>query len=181
MIPKKIALIGFMGSGKTSVGEKLAERLGYAVSDTDCMVETAAGMSISEIFSIEGEEGFRSREEAALEFASSMPVAVGSGALVLACGGGIVLSVKNRNVLAANFLSVWLDIPFKEIMRRLESQRATRPLLAGGEYERRALALYTTRQELYESCADLRYRWVEGETLERTVDRILADIALLSP
>jgi shikimate kinase len=176
MIPYRIALIGFMASGKTCIGEKLASRLGYNAGDTDCMVETSAGMTISEIFELEGEEGFRSREEAALALAAELPTSKGKGAIVLSCGGGIVLSSINRKVLIENFFSIWLDVPFDEILRRLEGQRSTRPLLAGEKFEEKARSMYLLRNDLYNSCSRLRYAWSEGESIESTVDRLIASL-----
>ena len=120
MIPKRIALIGFMASGKTCVGEKLAARLGYSAGDTDCMVETSAGMTISEIFEIEGEDGFRTREAAALALSASVSARGIETPIVLSCGGGIVLSERNRDILASDFFSVWLDVPLEEILKRLK-------------------------------------------------------------
>src|SRR5215510_3732526 len=105
MAPRNVVLIGFMGSGKSAVGRALAERIGYRLFDTDAMVEQHAGRTIAEIWDVEGEDGFRSREHEAVLHACA-----GTGR-VIACGGGAVLNIRNYGVLKGAGTVVYLRAP----------------------------------------------------------------------
>lgn len=164
----KLALIGFMGSGKSCIGPILARRLGIPFIDLDSELERRAGRSIAEIFADGGEAAFRKQEEATLS-----DVAMRSDTHVLACGGGVVISPANRSLLASAYATVWIDVPFKELMRRLSSERAKRPLLASGDYENNARALLDLRGPLYESACRLRYIWREGNSDEDSASAIM--------
>src|SRR5678815_5101650 len=99
---ERIFLIGYRGTGKTTVGRLLATELGWDFADCDDAVEASAGQSVAEIFADEGEEGFRAREaEALLELC-------GRARIVLATGGGAVLSSTNRELLRAGGFAIWL-------------------------------------------------------------------------
>lgn len=111
---KPIFLVGFMGSGKSTVGAHLAERLGVPFADLDADIETAAGRTIAAIFADGGESVFRDAEHAAL----AARVRAG-GAVVLALGGGAFTFARNRALLAGAGTSVWLDCPFDRALRRV--------------------------------------------------------------
>ncbi|ADU50342.1 3-dehydroquinate synthase [Thermaerobacter marianensis DSM 12885] len=122
----RIVLVGLMGAGKTTVGRALAARLGWAFLDLDDLIEQEAGQTVADLFAREGEAGFRTREEQALATALTLE------RVVLATGGGAVLSARNRQRLAAEPWVFWLEAPPDELARRLAGPgAAARPLLAG--------------------------------------------------
>jgi len=164
----KLALVGFMGSGKSCVGPILAKSLDMPFVDLDFELERRAGRSIAEIFKAEGEAAFRKLEEDVL-----LKLAMQGGSHVLACGGGAVISPANRSLLASAYITVWIDVPFAELMRRLRGERFKRPLLASGDYENRARALMDLRGPLYESVCRLRYVWCEGDSDEASASAIM--------
>jgi shikimate kinase len=166
---RRIALVGFMGSGKSRVGRLLASQLAVPFLDLDDEIERRAGMSVHEIFEKEGDASFRRREELALS-----DVAARSGGFVLACGGGTVLSPASRSLLARDFLSVWIDVPFAEITKRLGCERENRPLLAMDDYERRAEEMLRGRRPLYEEAGRFVYRWKEGDSTTESAAEILS-------
>src|SRR5581483_3263648 len=120
-----IALVGLSGTGKSSVGRRLAERLGWPLIDTDVLIERNAGRTIPQIFAQDGEAGFRDLEAAALREALSQPPAV------VATGGGIVLREQNRALLRAQARVVWLDASTGTLTARLAAHDEARPLLQG--------------------------------------------------
>lgn len=115
-----IVLVGMPGSGKTTVGRRLAARLGLPHVDTDHLIEEAAGRSVSEIFAQEGEEGFREREAQAVASAVTMRA-------VVSLGGGAVTTPAVRQTLAGHTV-VFVDVEFDELLARV-SRKNTRPLL----------------------------------------------------
>lgn len=119
-----LVLTGFMATGKTEVGRRLARALGRPFVDTDSLVEGAAGRSIAELFAGEGEERFRARERLAVEEACSVPDAV------IATGGGTLLDPENRRRLAAAGPIICLAADAEVILRRVGNP-SSRPLLAG--------------------------------------------------
>lgn len=163
-----IALIGFMGAGKSMAGRLLASRLRLAFADLDREIEKKAGKSVPAIFESEGEAAFRMMESRALKgFLRE------KDGFVLACGGGIVILPENRDLLKNGCVCVWIDVPPKELSRRLEGSGG-RPLLAGGDAARKADELLEARLPLYRECASIIYSWREGETADRTASRIAA-------
>ncbi|WP_188206147.1 shikimate kinase [Alkalibacillus aidingensis] len=137
---KSIALVGFMGSGKSSVGKKLTDYLNIPFYDTDEVVENQLGMQIKDIFKRHGEDYFREVEE---EVLLSMP----SDGAVIATGGGIVESPVNRETLKNNFNSIWLQASFPTISKRLEAD-AKRPLWNNNDQLKHEL--FRSRQNLYQ-------------------------------
>lgn len=147
-IPCNIVLIGFMGSGKTTVGQLVAEKLAWPFVDTDALVAEEAGLSIPDIFAAEGEAGFRARESAALAQLAE------GGPRVISTGGGIVTQPRNAGLLRALGFVVWLSAGEKEIYDRVSRNR-NRPLLHTPDPRRTIHELLTARKPLYESFAHL--------------------------
>lgn len=117
-----IYLVGFMGSGKSTIGRLLAERLGLPFADLDDDIEAAEGRTIAEVFAQDGEGRFRDAEHAAL----AARVRTGE-AVVLALGGGAYTFARNRDLLRGAGTSVWLDCPFERALQRVAGF-AHRPL-----------------------------------------------------
>lgn len=160
-----VYLIGFMGSGKTTVGRILADRLGWDFYDLDDDIEHKAGKRIADIFDSEGEEAFRSMEREAL--AGRVHRIQGGHAMVLALGGGACVTETCMERLSNNGVTVYLDCDFDTLAARVAAFEH-RPLARDPE---RFRALYETRQPLY-ALAEHR---VNGnlESPEEVVDRIL--------
>jgi shikimate kinase len=163
----RIVLTGFMGSGKSVVGRRLAERLGLSFLDLDEIIEGAAGMSIREIFATEGEPGFRRREReliAALADRSDC---------VIATGGGAVLDPENVRTLKRRGVLVWLQADPDVIVQRIGGD-ARRPLLETADRAGRVQALLGERAAAYAQ-ADLAVQAGDA-TVEDVVDRIVRDL-----
>ena len=111
-----------MGSGKTTVGRKLSERLKKDFYDTDHEIINRTGVSIDHIFEIEGESGFRERETEILKNLCSMKN------IIIATGGGVVLSLENRDLMKVSAMVIYLSSSIEQILRRT-SKSKTRPLL----------------------------------------------------
>src|SRR5271165_6626743 len=111
-----IYLVGFMGSGKSTVGRALADELGWSFFDLDDEIESGSGSSISEIFDQQGEEVFRALEAAAL--AKRVKAVQAGRPQVIALGGGALMSDKNFELVANHGVMVWLDAPFELIEKR---------------------------------------------------------------
>lgn len=144
-----VVLVGLRGSGKTTVGRLVATELGWPFADTDALVEESAGQSIAAIFASEGEAGFRRRESAALA------ELLGDGPLVVATGGGAVLSEANRELMRPHFV-VWLRADPKVLAARVAGDprtAATRPALTGFPFEAELRELAARREELYRDVA----------------------------
>ncbi|WP_127568776.1 shikimate kinase [Glycocaulis alkaliphilus] len=118
-----VVLVGLMGVGKTTIGRRLADRLGWAFRDSDHEVEEAAGRSVSEIFADFGEAAFRDGERRVI--ARLMDE---TGQAVIALGGGAFINTQTRALLKGRSLSVWLQADIDTLMERV-SRRDTRPLL----------------------------------------------------
>jgi shikimate kinase len=150
-MPSHIILVGYRGTGKTTVGRLLANRLGWNFADNDDLVEAGAGKSIAEIFATEGEPSFRDREAAALAELCARPPHV------IATGGGAILRDANRHLLRQSGFVVWLKASPETVWSRLVTDPATasrRPnlTLSGGFEEVRALV--AARESLYREAAD---------------------------
>ena len=148
--PRRIVLTGFMGSGKTTVGPLVAERLGWTFVDVDDVIAAEAGATIPEIFKREGETEFRTRERTAIaRFLGDAKLAGGDG-LVLALGGGAIEDAATRELLltAPETLLVHLEVDLETALERCRGTELLRPVLAdhanlATRYERR-LPLYRT-------------------------------------
>ncbi len=158
-------LVGMMGAGKTTVGRRLAARLGRRFVDADRALEERCGVPISTIFELEGEEGFRRRERAMLEELIALPD------IVLATGGGVVLDDENRRLLRERGWVVYLKTAEAELWHRLRRDRA-RPLLQTANPRERIAQLLSQREPLYESVAHLTVTSVH-QPVDELVDHII--------
>lgn len=138
-----ILLTGFMGAGKTTVGKKLAKRLGYFFIDTDSEIEKEQGCSITEIFKYGGEECFRDLETDILQKLQTKQN------LVIATGGGMVLRNENRSLMQSLGTRVYLKVELQELMRRLKKDKK-RPLLQKSKPEEHILEMLQQRKSIYE-------------------------------
>lgn len=144
---RHVFLIGFMGSGKSTVGRLAAERLGRGFVDLDERIVEREGRPIPAIFAEDGEAAFRMAESAALAEIAAMPPSV------VACGGGIVLDDANRAALGSLGLVVYLRVSAEEALARI-GDTSGRPLLCGGGADM-AAALLRSREALYEATGDV--------------------------
>ncbi|MFN3715476.1 MAG: shikimate kinase [Thiobacillus sp.] len=145
---KNLYLIGLMGAGKTTVGRLLAKHYGCDFHDSDHEIEARTGVKIPVIFEIEGETGFRKREEAAI---SDLTAREG---IVLATGGGAILSPLNREALRANGLVIYLRGTPEHLYERTRHDR-NRPLLQTANPLEKLRELYRQRDPLYREIADI--------------------------
>ncbi len=151
-----------MGSGKSAVGELLAERLKFKFIDLDREIERRENLRIPEIFAKFGEDYFRDRESSLLFEVASKP-----DSIVVATGGGIVERKENRDLLRRSGINVWLDVSFEEIVKRGIVGDANRPLSREGEI----LLRYRKRIPLYGEVADITVR-VDGKEIGEIVEEI---------
>jgi shikimate kinase/3-dehydroquinate synthase len=139
---RSLVLIGLMGAGKTSIGRRLALRLGLPFRDADAEIEKAAGCTVSELFAQYGEAAFRDGERRVIKRLLSGPP------MVLATGGGAYMDAETRAAIAANGTSVWLRCSLQTLVRRT-SGRTHRPLLASGNPEAVLRNLMAVRHPVY--------------------------------
>ena len=161
---RSIYLVGMMGSGKTSTGRPLAERLGYGFVDADAVIEQAAGCSIPDIFDRDGEAGFRKLESQVLSAISQRH------SLVVATGGGVVTQPENWGLLHSGIV-IWLDVVPDQLLQRLNADSTVRPLLQTADPEAALNALLNERRPLYAE-ADLTVV-INDEPPEAVADGIL--------
>ncbi|MFK7850726.1 MAG: shikimate kinase [Akkermansiaceae bacterium] len=151
LTPKNIVLIGFMGSGKSTVGRELHRRLGYALADTDEMIEKSIGKKITEIFKEEGESAFRDFETLQL-----IEISKNSDERhIISTGGGIVVGPQNRSLLKNLGYVVWLDAPEDVIFERTSRNR-DRPLLNNQDAKTKISKLLAEREPWYRETAHLK-------------------------
>jgi shikimate kinase len=163
-------LIGYRGTGKSTVGRLLADRLGRPLVDSDALIEAAAGCSIAELFARAGEAAFRDLEEAVLADVCRQP------GRVVATGGGVVLREANRRRLREAGLVAWLTADAETIAERLAGDPSTadrRPALtSGGRAE--VEALLRQREPLYRECAGVTVA-TAGQSPEAVAAAILGE------
>ncbi|OYY94300.1 MAG: shikimate kinase [Hydrogenophilales bacterium 28-61-23] len=149
MIPScNIFLVGLMGSGKTTIGKILARQRGLAFFDSDHEIVARCGVSIPTIFEIEGEEGFRRREACVIDELSQRH------GVVLATGGGAILSQANRVALKSRGTVVYLNCQPRELFMRTRHDK-NRPLLQTEDPLKKLKELYAERHALYMETADM--------------------------
>lgn len=170
-----IALIGFMGTGKTAVGEALAKKLKRRFVELDWLIEKKAGKSIPEIFQRHGEIGFRE-----LEIEVTKDVARENNS-VIACGGGIVLNRINVDRLREGAVMVYLTASPGAILKRITKDQTVRPLLSVADPSLRIKELLGFREPFYERAADITVNTsrldIDG-VAQRIVDRLRKDESL---
>ena len=146
---KKIVLVGPMGSGKTTIGRRLARELNQDFFDTDHEIIDKTGVTIDHIFDIEGEKGFRERESKILENLCQM------SNIILATGGGIVIVPKNRKILKNAGLVVYLYSSVDQLLMRTAKSK-TRPLLENSTDRKKTITeLIKVRDVYYREVASL--------------------------
>jgi shikimate kinase len=165
-----IILVGLMAVGKSTVGRLLAQSLGLTFFDSDEIIEERAGAPISWIFDVEGESGFRDREEQVIEDLT------GREGIVLATGGGAVLRQANREAMASRGVVIHLDSPLERLLERTRRDRK-RPLLQQGDPRATLARLQAEREPLYREVAH--YRFVTDrqgpKALARQIEEQLKD------
>ena len=146
---RNIFLVGPMGAGKSTIGRQLAQQLNMDFVDSDAVIEERAGADISWIFDLEGEEGFRKREERIINELTQLQ------GVVLSTGGGAVMSKENRNYLSARGIVIYLETSVDKQYQRTQRDKK-RPLLQGTDNPRQVLEdLAKVRNPLYEQIADI--------------------------
>jgi shikimate kinase len=163
-----VTLIGYRGTGKSSVAPLLARLLGFAAIDADVELERRAGRTIREVFEAEGEQGFRARER---ELLAEL---LGRDRLVIAAGGGAVLDPETRNRMRTAGPVVWLRATVETIERQIAADPATRDrrpdlTMQGGRHE--IESVLAIREPLYRETAKFTV-----DVDNRTVDEIVADV-----
>jgi thiamine-phosphate pyrophosphorylase len=158
----RVYLVGFMGSGKTTVGSRLAERLGVPFVDIDAEIERTSGRTVRALFEEQGEEVFRAREAAFLAATADLPRAV------IATGGGCFARAGNREAIARLGASVFLDVPFDMVRGRLAG-KTDRPLFQSVEQLR---GLFAERSPFY-TMASARVELSGTESIDEAADKVL--------
>jgi shikimate kinase len=161
---RSVVLVGLMGAGKTTVGRRLAQKLGLNFVDADAEIERAAGETIPEIFERHGETAFRDGERRVIARLLE------GGPQVLATGGGAFMDETTRANIAARGISVWLRADLDVLMRRV-ARRGNRPLLKQGDPRRTMERLIGERYPVY-SHADITVESIEGPH-ETVVDDVI--------
>ena len=159
-----IVLIGFMGSGKSTVGKAVADRLNLPFYDLDLYIEKKQNMKITEIFEKFGEEHFRRLETAAAAELSAKEK------VVISCGGGTVLRKENADILKKNGRVFYLKIDAKTVIERLKDD-CSRPLLQRDDKEAAINELLNKRSPIYEAVCD--YKIDADSGVDSVVDRII--------
>lgn len=162
-IHKSIFLVGFMASGKSTVGPALAEMLRLPFVDIDREIENNVGCSIGELIQQKGESHFRQLESAYLRNYADAEIAV------IALGGGAFTITENRAVVAGKGISVWLDAPFDLCWERIRQDAAIRPLAANEEV---AFERFASRRSIYQ-LAEHRIEIKRDETTEKIACQII--------
>ncbi|HVK16835.1 MAG TPA: shikimate kinase [Fimbriiglobus sp.] len=165
--PRRLFLVGYRGTGKSTVGPLLAAALGWEFLDADEHIEHAAGKTIAEIFAVEGESGFRDRESATLAELCH------TDRRVIATGGGVILRPANRELLRSAGYVAWLSAPPETVWERMQSDPTTaarRPNLTTGGFDEVA-NLMSARESLYRQTAHAAF-----PTADRSPEDVTADI-----
>jgi shikimate kinase len=164
MPERPVILTGFMGSGKSSVGRILAKYLSWQFIDLDSEIVAASGRTINDIFSIDGEQVFRSMESNCLQRVLQ------GGLSVIATGGGAVVSAENRTLMRARAVVVNLNVSLPQVLQRLHGA-VDRPLFSGDDTANRVKLLMDERKQFYAD-ADIRID-TDGKSVEDVAAEIL--------
>ena len=165
-----IVLVGPMGSGKTTIGRRLAENLKVDFYDADHEIIDKTGVSIDHIFDLEGEEGFRKRESKVLKELCN------KSNIVLATGGGAVLLEENRSIIKKAGSVIYLSSSVDQILRRTAKSK-TRPLLENSKNRRQTISnIIDSRDPLYREVATIIIN-TNGKKLNEVIKEILSHIA----
>jgi shikimate kinase len=140
---RSVVLVGMMGVGKSSIGRRLAARLGVPFVDADSEIEKAAGMNIADIFTRHGEAYFRSGE------ARVIARLLDGGPQVLATGGGAVMNADTRTAIKAKGVSIWLSAELDVLMRRINKRKNDRPMLQTADPAATLRELLVAREPAY--------------------------------
>ena len=160
----RLALVGPMGAGKTTVGRALAKRLSLAFFDSDHEVEARTGVTIPTIFAVESEAGFRWRESLVIDDLTQQT------GMVLATGGGAILSLDNRRMLSSRCTVIYLRASPEEVFARIGHDR-NRPLLQTADPLGTLRQLFALRDPLYQQAAHI--------TIETRYRRCASTVALI--
>jgi len=167
---RSIVLVGMMGVGKSSIGRRLAARLGIPFVDADTEIEKAADMSIADIFARHGEAYFRSGE------ARVIARLLDGGPQVLATGGGAVMNADTRTAIKAKGVSVWLSAEFDELTRRISKRKDERPMLQTADPAATLRELLAVREPVYaQADITVQSREVPHEAIVTEILSALAD------
>lgn len=169
---RTVALVGLMGAGKSTVGRRLAERLGRSFYDSDDEIEKAAGLSVADIFSLHGEAEFRRGEHQVLKrLLDEKPH-------ILATGGGAYLNPETRDLMREKAVTIWLNADLETLWKRV-SRRNHRPLLRRPDAKEVLSNLFDERRPIYE-LADLTVHSVDGPH-SKTVTAIIKALESWTP
>ena len=162
-LKKNLVLTGMMGSGKTTIGKSLSQRLEMGFADVDAIIEKKVGLSISEIFQKQGEKAFRDVEEI-----ESKKILKKTN-LIIALGGGAFINENIRNETKKNSVSVWLDLDVKILYKRVKESKK-RPLLKNSS-EEELIKIYNLRKKIY-SLADFKVQ-CGSKNKEQIINEVL--------
>lgn len=168
-LDRSIVLVGLMGAGKSTVGRRLARRLGLPFVDSDSEIEDAAGLSAGEVFKRFGERDFRDGERRVVARLATGPVRV------IATGGGAFVNPETRALLNQRCITIWLDAPVDLLAERTARRPETRPMLAVGDRRETLAQLIDQRRPAYAE-AHLRIASEDG-THQDVVERIVAALS----
>jgi shikimate kinase len=174
---RSLVLVGMMGAGKSSVGRKLAVRLGLPFVDADAEIELAAGMSISDIFDKHGEPYFRAGE------ARVIARLLDGGPQVLATGGGAFVNPETRAAVRAKAISLWLKAEYEVLLRRIK-RRSDRPMLKTDDPAETLKQLLQEREPFYAEAdlavysRDVPHETIIAEILDALAARLAAKAAV---
>lgn len=164
-LKKTVVLVGMMGAGKTAVGKALAMALNVPFRDSDAEIESAANMSIAEIFERDGESFFRDRETQVISrLLDGRPA-------VLSTGGGAYMRAENRAMITERGVAVWLDAALPVLWSRVR-HKSTRPLLRTADPHATLREIYEARVPIYR-LADLAVTSEQGRSIDEMAERVI--------
>ena len=164
-LKKTVVMVGMMGAGKTAVGRAVAAKLGVPFLDSDAEIVDAANMSIAEIFARDGEAFFREKETQVIDRLLEEQVGI------LSTGGGAFLAERNRDLISAKGVSVWLNAERDLLWERVR-HKDTRPLLRTADPLATLTEIFNTRVPIY-ALADLSVKADPDFTIEEMADRVI--------